>query len=270
VEIEVRASSISGYADCPRRWAAKQLAGVVLAAGFRLRQLHSSAGAVIGSGTHAAVAHDAEHKKEHGEPAPWKDVEDHGIAELEGRIDTEGVEWDDVTPNLGQAHQQVRRLARVYRSEVLSKIKPVAVERRLKARHHTGLIVSGQQDVVISDPMTLRDLKTGKRRSANFGQYGSYSLLLRSHGQPVYGIVEDFIMRVPLDKPQPAAVEVSYSMEACEQQSETVLCAASAALAEFMRSGSRDAFMANPSSALCSDRWCPAAMTGFCPFGKRN
>lgn len=268
MSLTVRASSLSSWFDCPRRWAARQMGPLLKDLGYDVRSLPSSIGAVVGSGTHAAVAHDLEHKMEHGRLADWSEVEGRGETELLERMQQEGVAWDEVTPSLSDAQMTVRRLARQYRRDVGETVKPVAVERRIKAKHHTGIILSGQQDVVVSDPSTLRDLKTGKNRSANWSQYGSYTLLLRSHAMAVLKIIEDYLQRVALSKDQPPVRHVIYDLAACEAQTERTLKSIATTMAEFDRRQDLDVFTPNPSSYLCSDKFCPLHGTDSCVYGR--
>lgn len=270
LDITVRASSTSGYTDCPRRWAARHLRGILYNAGFYLRSLPSSVGAVIGSGTHAAIAFDLEHKMRTGELGRFTDAVDHGIAELEERISQEGVAYDEVSQDKGGAQAQVMRLARVYREDVGSKITPIVVEERMNVRHSTGMLVSGQIDNLLEKPNRLRDVKTGKSRGANHFQYGTYSRILRAHGKPIASIKEDFIGRVRLDREQPRVQSIDYDVDVCEMGAEQVLIRIARDYAAFDRTGDREVFAANPSSRLCGDRTCPAANTSFCPFARRS
>jgi len=268
IEAVVRASSLSQYPDCPRRWAARHLRGDVEAAGHTVRALPSSVGALVGSGTHAAVAHDLTHKMEHGDFGPWDEVEQRGIQEFDDRLGDEGVQWDQVTPTVSDGHQTVARLARTYRAQIGAILTPISVERRLTARHSTGITVSGQSDVTVIAPADLDDLKTGKNQTANQAQYGCYSMLQRSHGQPITGIVEDFARRVPLGKPQPPITRTRYDLSACERQAEVILQRLARDITEFRRTGNREVWLANPNSVLCGEKYCPAHGTNWCPYGR--
>lgn len=269
-DITVRASSISGYADCPRRWAARHLTGMLVMVGFYPRSLPSSVGAVIGSGTHSAVAFDLEHKMRTGVLAKFSDAEAAGMEELHERIEREGVMYDEISQDVNDAQLQVRRLARTYRDHVGENIRPIVVEQRMNVRHNTGMVISGQIDNLIEKPNRLRDVKTGKSRGANFGQYGGYSRILRAHKLPIAEITEDFIRRVPLAKPQPAPLSVPYDIDVCETQSEQTLQRIARDVARFKSTGDRESFLANPASSLCSDRFCPAAGTSFCPLWRKT
>lgn len=266
--LTVRASSLSGWFDCPRRWAGRHLGPVLRDMGYDVREIPSSIGAAVGSGSHAAIAHDLEHKMETGALAGWDEVEGRGEQELVDRIQAEGVAWDDTTPSLSDAQFTVRRIVRRYREDVGAVVKPVAVERRINAKHRTGIVLSGQQDVVVADPFTLRDVKTGRNRSANFAQYGAYTTLLRSHAMTVYRVIEDYIARVAVTKEQPPVRHVIYELEACEQQCDRTIVSIHDTFAQFDKRQSIDVFTPNPSSSLCSDKFCPLHSTDACPFGR--
>lgn len=268
MDIVVRASSTSGFPDCERRWAARHLPSLVKDAGYDLRELPSSIGAAIGSGTHSAVAFDLRHKMEHGELAPFDEVEDRGVTELKQRIEDEGVIWDNISTDLSDAQLQVRRLSRTYRQQVGQYIKPIAVERRLEARHSSGLIASGQSDVNVIEPNALDDTKTGKSRSANHAQYGIYTRLLRSHGFIVDVLRERYIPTVSLKREQPPVETIEYDIATCEQQAESVMRRIDRGVQEFNETGDCETWLANPSSYLCSPKSCPAHGTSFCSLGR--
>ncbi len=269
-DITVRASSTTSYSDCPRRWAARHITGILVAMGFYPRSLPSSVGAVIGSGTHSAVAHDLEHKMRTGVLANFSDAEAAGMVELHERIEREGVMYDEISQDVNDAQMQVRRLARTYRDNVGANIRPIVVEERMNVRHHTGMVVSGQIDSLMEAPNTLDDVKTGKSQGANWAQYGSYSRILRAHKKPVAAIRERFIRRVALSKTQPAPVTVAYDIDVCETQAEQTLMRIARDVARFRSTGDRESFGANPASSLCSDRFCPAHGTSFCPLGRKR
>lgn len=272
METIIRASSLSGYPDCPRRWAARHMKPALDMQGYRTNVLPTSIGAAVGSATHSTITHDLEARMNTGAPSNWTEAQDVGEAELLARIQNEGAFWDDVTPDLSDAKKTVRRLARIYRDVVAPTVKAVAVERRLLARHSTGLILSGQQDVVVDDEQSLlglRDIKTGKRRGANFGQYGCYSRLLRSHGQPVTSIHEDYLARVKLDQDQPAPVTIPYDIRICERQMESTVARIAKDISAFRATGDPETFTANPSSALCSAKFCQAWGTTWCKLGRK-
>ncbi len=262
-EVVIRASSLPMYPQCGRRWAARTIRSRIEAAGYRLRTVALHIGAATGSATHAAMAHMLKEKLKTGTLGNETETDQRAMQVLDEEI-AEAVMWDTTTPDLNTAQKQVRRQSGSYRRGVATKIVPIAVEERLEAEHPLGVVISGQQDVVISEPATLHDLKTGVRQGANAAQYGTYSRLLRAHDRPVVAIVEDYVKRVAVNRPQPDPVTVPYSLEVAERAAEIIISRIVRDLAEFRETGSSTAFLANPSSYLCSDRFCPAWGTKFC------
>lgn len=266
----IRASSLPQFSDCPRRWAARHLRREITAAGYELRETGRHIGACTGSATHVGAAFTLQHKIDTGELGNATEAEQRAMESLEHDV-REGAGWDKVTPNLSDAQVQVRRQIGVYRLHVASTVKPVAVERRLRARHKSGITISGTQDLVITEPEILRDLKTGGHGpSVNAGQYGAYSALLRSHGIHVTGIIEDFVARVRPDHQQPRPVEIAYDIGVAERTTESIIRRITADVADFRRTGEPESFLANPQSVLCSDRYCPAWGTKWCEIGRNS
>lgn len=264
----IRASSLSQYADCPRRWAGRHLAPELAMASVTVRRLDSSAGAVVGSGVHEGNAYLLTERMTTGELGNQSEAEDRSVEELRRRISEEGVIWDQTSPTLDVAKEQVVRMVRAYRRDVLQNLTPISVEERLESKidKEGQFILSGQSDVLEGE--ILGDHKTGAARRPNAPQYGSYTLLRRAKGQPVNGIREFYGKRVSVKKPQPAVETHEYDPEAAERAAWMVLRRLVADIRAFREAGNIDVFIPNPSSALCSDRYCPLHGTNGCPFHK--
>lgn len=264
--IVIRPSSLSMWPDCKRRSAARMFPMQVREAGFELRQLSPSVGASVGSATHSAVAYAMTEKMEKGTLPPNSAAEDAGMAELTKRIGNEGVQWDQTTPNLGTAQKQVVRQYRSYRLHLADALEPVAVERRINVKTRRGNTLSGQIDLTTNG---IRDVKTGTTSRSNHGQYGGYSMLRRSEGGHVDHVIEDFVQRVPIDKPQPPPVELEYDSDLCEQVASIIIHDVEEHYERFVETGDPLTFMANPNSVLCMERYCPAWGTKFCKEWRR-
>lgn len=268
----IRASSLSGHPDCPRRSAAKIFRSDIRAAGFDLHSLPSSVGAPVGSGVHGGVFVTLAEKAETGIMSPEDVATDAALDVLRQRIADEGAMFDKETPTLNDAEQQVVRMVKVYRAQVAPNIHPVTVEQRLEAAVSPGIVLSGQSDLVAWEPNAVDDLKTGKMKSRHAAQLGAYALLNRSHGIPIATARTTFIQRVALAKPQPPAEVEEYDVGACETAAVAILRQIAAEICLFrdgdptanVLPGDPWAFPANPSSKLCSSKWCPAWGTDFC------
>lgn len=259
----LRPSSLSSYMDCSRRAATKLFWREIHDAGFTLRSLSAGIGAATGTATHAGMGYMLREKMLTGELGNETEQDQRALASLSEQT-APGVTYDTTSPNMNTAQAQVLRQVRSYRQFVAPGLEPIAVEQRYEAETG-GVILSGQPDVA-SDG--VHDLKTGKLR-ANHPQYGCYSLLLRTHGIEVQRIIEDFVPRVAISKPQPEPQQIVYDVTICENLAVSLLGKLERDYREFMETGNPNSFLANPSSMLCSDKYCGAHGTDFCHFGRR-
>lgn len=267
----IRASSLPGYSDCARRAATRLFRRDILAAGYTLHETPRGIGATVGTSVHAAAALTLTEKSRTGSPAPLSAVTDCAV-ETYRETAREGVMFDRETPASADAERQVVGMASAYQRVLAPQIEPLAVEERLEAETPFGLVLTGQSDVLAREPGRLRDLKTGKKRGSYKPQFGAYSLLSKAHGFDVTGVSEDFLQRVGVKKPQPAPVSFDHDLAAAETAALSVLRHIAGDIQVF-REGDPDrgvlpgdpwAFSANPSSILCSSKFCPAHGTQWC------
>lgn len=275
----IRASSLSQYADCPKRWAARNLWAEIKAAGYVLRDDSRGIGMAVGIGVHKSGQVDLEQKARTGELAPLSVIEDAGVETVREQIHL-GVNFDQrVTPNANDAEQQVVRMARAYHHEVAPGIQPIIVEQRLEARvpwSTTNMVVTGQADVIAREPGAVDDLKTGARLGYHAPQIGSYALLGRTH--ETSDITEariTWIPRVTMKKPQPPAIVTPIDVARSETAATNVLRSIDTAI-NIWRNGDAErgllpgdpaAFISNPSSMLCGPKYCRAhscGVNGWC------
>ncbi len=273
----IRASSLSSYHDCPRRSATRMFRKEIEGMGYELRQLGQSIGALIGTAVHAAAALTLKAKAETGQIGPTDAATDCAIGTLRENAH-DGALYDRETPGLNDAEQQAVRMTKAYRSHIAPGIQPLIVEERLEAQVTPSLVLSGQSDVIAREPGRVHDLKTGKRRGNHKPQIGAYSLLARTPGAAttegisITDAVEDFVQRVPLKKPQPTPEIHTYEVATAETAALNVLRHIEADLVAFRQGdeargllpGDPWSFPANPSSMLCSPKWCAAFGTDFC------
>lgn len=265
--LEIHPSSLPSFLDCQRRTAARVIAGTVRDAGFELRSLPVGIGAITGTASHAAVAtmHRAQIKA--GDPTLWPvgDAIEVGMESIAANI-VNGVTWDTTSPTLNTAQKQVARQVRMYAQSVSPGV-PVAAEERLTAVISKGrAVLDGTVDR--REDVRIRDLKTGRVRRANGVQYGAYSLLQRTHGNTVDELIEDYLPRVPLTKPQPPVVPIRHNVAEAEQAAMAIITRMIDAVTRFEATGNPWEFLPNPMSQMCSDRFCPAHSTPFCTAHK--
>jgi len=253
------------FVDCARRWAARTLPATIIDAGFSLRQVGSSVGAAVGTATHTGASYILGEKVDTGELGNQTEADQRALQSLDKALEV-GCVWDDTTSNLNTAQKQVLRQVAIFRRDVAPVLKPVAIEQRLTARFSDHIQVSGQADICEDD--AINDLKTGTQRRANGPQYGTYSMLRRTHGHRVNRLTETYVPRARMTKPQPEPQFHHYPVEAAEQAAHGILRRIERDVVEFRKSGDPWAFMANPTSMLCSAKYCPAHGTTFCRMHK--
>ena len=260
----IHCSALSMYPDCARRQAANMFGDEIAEAGYKLRQTTPNIGAATGTATHAAAAFSLRTKMEDGTLGNETEAEQRGLVSLAEET-ASGVLWDQSTQDHNTAQQQVVRQTRAYRNFVAPDLVPTAVEERLEADVGDDFILTGRVDLVIEPKgESVVDLKTGTRQRANGAQYGGYGLTRRAHGHRVERLIEPFIQRTTMKKPQPPPEKVLYPVATCEQLAWATIKQIKRDLMAFRGTADPHSFLANPNSLLCSDKYCPAWGTSFC------
>jgi len=257
--------------DCPRRSAAKLYRRMVVDAGYELRDTGEHIGAVTGTGCHAGAAYMLGQKITTATLGNASECEDISVEALRKEA-REGVIYDAITGDMNTAEKQVRRQVAMYRQTVAPAVSPVAVEEelpdaRMEVQGAYGVLevtLTGHADCREEDTPRIRDLKTGGKPRWNAAQYGHYSLMARGAGYEVDELIEDFLPRVSIRKPQPPVEPREHDPGAAEQMAVRVIQQIARDVEQFEHTGERWAFPVNPMSMLCSPKFCPAWGTSFC------
>ena len=266
--ITIRASYLTGYNDCSRRVAARLFKQTVESMGYVLRDTPKNAGSIIGTGVHAGACSILT-EKAGGLDVPHEGAAvDAGVMAVDAEMESGEVLFDDVTKNESDIKKQVHKKILQFNDEVTPEINPVATEERMNAVISDSFILSGQVDW--REDGAIGDLKTGKMQQFNAPQYGAYSLLLRSSGLEVNCINEFYLKVENLSKPNTKAKKTSYDTEQCESMAQATIADMVSDYEKFVATGNRFSFRANPSSLLCSDKYCPAWGTNFCREHEKN
>jgi hypothetical protein len=273
----IRASSLSTFTDCQLRAAGHAFPHLFAEHGHDMAPRRANVGALVGSGVHGGAELALTELLLGGSPSPDDVLEDAGITAFRQRwaedVGDQPVIMDDDTPSRNAAEGQVRRMVRTYRRDIVPRVRPVAVERRLEAEAVPGLVISGQSDLVALDAekggrTILHDSKTGRRRMSAWRhapQLGAYTLLLRTRGHAVDGCQVDFIQRVKEQKPQPSVEQQPIGIVEAEKIADAVLKDFGAKALDFQRDGDPSRFLPNPSSLLCSAKYCRLWGSKACP-----
>lgn len=270
--IIIRASSLPGFGDCPRRWAARHLYSDVTDAGFALRSVPTGAASVVGTAVHAGAAEALTEKMTRGTLAPLSQATDRAIESLRAAEDEDEILWTDRDiKDVNDAERHIIAMTGVYHESVAPGIRPASVETRLDAMVCDGVVLSGQADVVEEDG-TVRDLKTTSMTTGSWGpQVGGYARLARSYGTMVESAAIDIIRRGTTRR-APDASTLIPDVRACEVANQRIIEAVLSARSVFLSgdssrslpAGDPWAFAANPQSKTCGPKYCPAWGTEFC------
>ena len=258
----IRASSLPSYADCALRWAATTMRAEIHSHGWKLRDVPRSIGATNGTAVHKAAAVSLTNKMTKGDAGAVEEAEAAGMEELDKQLDETETLWDSTTKDRNEAQKQVARQTLLYHATVVPQIQPIAVEEHLKATIAPGYQLSGHIDV--SEELDLHDLKTGRNQRANAAQYGAYALLRRSNGQKARNLIEDYVRRVSKNTAQPQSERVVYEGPRAEMQAQQIIKRIVRDVHKFRETLDPWAFLPNPNSYLCGDKFCSAWGTDFC------
>lgn len=266
---------LSSYADCPRRAIARQFKYEVEKAGYALRQTLPSIGAAVGTATHHVIDNFFKAKLVTSE-FTLEDAVEQAVIELKTELQ-HGCEYDQSTPSVDVARQQINRMAMAYlNNPEISNLIPLAVEHRVTVDLDDVWQITGQIDLVTAHPTGgshLRDLKTGGVSRSHFQQLGCYSLLLRSDPPPnvpaeIAAVTVDFIKRTPKTRPQDEVVSNAYPASLCEQAAFAVINHIKRDWEEFKQTSDPDVIPVNFMSMMCVERYCLAYGTDWCPLSK--
>ncbi|MCL1826436.1 MAG: PD-(D/E)XK nuclease family protein [Candidatus Cloacimonetes bacterium] len=263
----IRASSLPAYNDCPRRAIARLFRNDIENAGYKLRDIKPNIGAILGTSTHFYIE---KYFQARIDKIEFQNPIDEVMSNLQDNI-KEGVETDDTTPNIDVAKMQIERMAKAYIEGIGKFIEPVAVELNVSAEINDEWQVTGHIDLVCQGKtgVYIRDLKTGAVVRSHHAQLGAYSLLYRSEYPDikVEGIAIDFVKRIPKTRSQETPKTTEYDVHLSEQTAYATINRIIRNFADFQKDTKNvNAFAENPMSLLCSERFCPAFSTAFCPI----
>jgi len=273
LSINIRASYLSSYFDCPRRAAVKIIPELLRNAGFEPRQRAPIVSAAIGIAVHHGEYTVMDSKLKIGVACSEGNTVDSAISEFD-EMAKEELTYDSMVPDKNTGEKQVIRITKSYYNMVQPNIKPKRIwnpeskQDMLKANVSDGFFLTGHPDLLMEGDI-VDDTKTGVVMRSPHGQLGAYSLLLRSNEDQCKGLQSVFLKRTTLKKPQPDPVIQMYSQDMCELVAWSTINKIKSHVQEFAETGKPEAFPANPMSMLCDKaKWCYAC-DKWCPFGRK-
>jgi hypothetical protein len=263
--INIRASMLPSYQDCPRRSAAGQFRDIITSAGYTLNQRPQIVGIAVGQGLHAGVKLQAETFISSGSWGSIDDAIESGIDRYHQDI-KDGVLFDNNTVSSNEAEKQIITQVKSFVYEVTPHIHPIQSERKYYSMIDKEFEFTGSPDLIDSASI-IDDIKGGAKSRPYHGQFGGYALLRRANGEPeTTGCRVWHMPRVSTKKNYPGATLHEYDVKLCILSASYTVKQIKNNVNSFLTTKSSWAFPANPLSMMCSDKYCTAYGTDFCEF----
>ena len=270
--LKVRASMIPDSQDCMRRAASNQYTDLLSDAGYEFSgEKRIGAYAPVGVGAHAAGEFILTSVIENGFIPSVNNSIQHAISVYETEFKKyDMVEFDDIIYSKDAGIDHVKRFARVYAADVAPRMrfpegaKPKEHLELYLKNIYRGFEISGHVDVYTG--RSICDTKTGKTVKSHQSQLGCYGLLLGEEN--FEGLVINHLPRVGLDKKYPGSKIIKYNKgfslkEAFRGIDRIIDC-----VEKFKKDGRPESFPANPSSYICTKKYCKCYGTSFCEYRK--
>ena len=267
--INIRASMLPSYQDCPRRSAAGQFREIITSTGYTLNQRPQIVGIAVGQGLHAGVKLQAETFISSGSWGSIDDAIESGIDRYHQDI-KDGVLFDNNTVSSNEAEKQIITQVKSFVYEVTPRIKPVQSERKYYSVSDKEFEFSGSPDLIdVAD--IIDDIKGGARSRLYHGEMGGYILLRQANDLvKTKGVRIWHMPRVSTKKSYPGASLHEYDVKLCILSASYTISQIKSNVRSFLKTKSSWAFPANPLSMMCSDKYCTAYGTDFCEFNNKE
>ncbi len=248
--IEIHASTLPYYTDCPRRALIKIFKKLIESAGYILntQNFHNISGN-IGTACHSgAQVLLEEHDQGQALSASRDKLSD---------LSQKPVKYDGISPNINTAQEQTGRIVKCFDINIAANVESCIVEKRLETRINDEFILSGKPDFRFAKQ--IHDLKTGKNLNCQ-AQVGAYSLNAKAHGLDIDSVIVDSIKNVRLNKPVECN-SFSYNLKVCENLAKSVI---RMIMSDYEKLTAGTLPPCNNNSMLCSKKWCSAFGTDYC------
>lgn len=265
---EISASVLPSAHDCMRRCASKAFGArkpkeskfgkLLIEAGFEFPPAKTNYGQVVGSSIHNIVDHFI---KGYGE----EESIEAGVSYLyENGAQAEG---DSTTPTMKMAEHQTVLIGKYVIQNILPTLDIAFNELELKAQLNENFVIVGHIDIGSFnelDQINIRDWKFGKNAKGYMAQIGTYDFLLDFNDWNT--AKEHYIDHIPRTKGSVKHEEIKIDAKKANLLARATVRNITNAIKLFEKTGNPEVFIANPSSSLCSAKFCPAFGTKFCPY----
>lgn len=272
--LQIHASALADYGDCPRRAAAKFLYKEI-ANDYGLATSHNTIGSTIGTVLHKYMAEMFRTKLRLGYLA---DAHIHTALEqiwpeFEKATEKETI-WDKSGPtrHTEDARVQLQNMARAF-MPLAQYIEPAKIEYEFK--HKVSPLGNEAVPIILVGTMDLKDTrngihdwKTGKDFPNFHYQGGAYTILNRLHEEDVSSLTVNFVPRKPVSKQHEVACRsVRLNVEECVAAAWSMLREVQRHHIQWLESKDSWSFPANPQGYLCASSYCTAFGTNWCKVG---
>lgn len=265
---EISASATPTAHDCMRRCASKAFGArkpkesrfgkLLIEAGFEFPKRGTNYGQVVGSSIHDVVDKFISTGNEEESLQSGIDYLYENCSNAEG---------DSTTPTIKMAEHQTVLIGKYVVRNILPTLDIAFHEMELKATLNKNFILTGHIDIGAfdeNDQINIRDWKFGKNANGYGAQIGCYDYLLDANEWNTSG--KHFIDHIPRTKTTIKHTPITINAEKANLLARGTVRNIVNAVNQFEKSGNPEVFIANPSSSLCSAKFCPAFGTSFCPY----
>lgn len=271
--LNIHASSIDSFLDCSRRAIADRYPGLLINAGYKVRETVQYVTGNIGSGVHAAADFLNQDYIATGN-LPTEDMiiaaGEQGFDKFQNllvkTLEKMDVKYTAKFPDDGVIRKHIADYARIYAEVILPTRKLQESEKFFKIPLKDGFQLTSTADGYGDN--TVFDLKSGDLITPAYAQVGTYVWAFKASGYIVHNVQLDY-----LTKAQPGKsslrdtahhVVVKYDALECEKIATYGIARLIGMLEEFQATQDIHVFPVNPRSASCNSFYCKLYGTTSC------
>lgn len=271
--LNIHASSIDGFLDCPRRAIADRYPALLTNAGYQVKETTQYVTGNIGSAVHAAADFLNQDYITTGDP-PTEDMiiaaGEQGFDKFQNllvkTLEKMDVKYTAKFPDDTVIRKHIADYARIYATVILPTRNLQESEKFFKIPLKEGFQLTSTADGYGDN--TVFDLKTGDKLTPAFAQVGTYVWAFKVSGYTVHNVQLDY-----LTKAQPGKstlretahhVVIKYNANECEKIAQYGIARLMSMLEEFQATQDIHVFPVNPRSAGCDSFYCKLYGTTSC------
>lgn len=266
--LQIHASSLDKFIDCPRMAVASSYPGLLKQAGYEVRDTKRFVTPIIGTGIHAGADFlNTDYIKTNVLPSQQliNDACEHAFDKYRSSLLRE-MESNEVhhtakfsSPEVIKAH--IAEYVHLYARSVLPTRKLDTTEQRFKVRindefEYTSTLDSAGEHANNPGTKVLFDLKSGDKITPAYAQIGTYVYLLSTTGYQVQEAQLDYLKR-PKDCEPAQHIVIKYDADKCMVLAQYATARLMSDLKAFQESGNINVLLYNPRSTACNRIFCP-------------